>query len=245
MAASTPILGLRFFDESLESALEYTDHGGLFVFPSGPCLAEADRDRAYYQALEQSDYILVDSGFLSLLWRCIACIQLRRISGYQFLKAFLQYPSFKKSQSCFWVMPSQELTYIHLEWLQTQNLTVNTKDYYIAPDYQRISIEDPNLLQLIAYQKPKYIIIALGGGVQEKLGAFLKNNLEYKPTILCIGAALAFLTGAQVRIPDWADRCYMGWLLRILSCPSLYLKRYFKAWRLVKLLVHYKEKSPF
>lgn len=245
MASSIRILGLPFFHESLEKALEYSENGGLFVFPSGPCLAEADTHKAYYQALEKSDFLLVDSGFLSLVWRCMTGIHLKRISGYQFLKAFLQNRAFRNSQSYCWVMPSTRLMHTHLQWLKTQGIQANTQQCYVAPDYTTRAIEDEALLKLIQYQKPKYIIIALGGGVQEKLGAFLKQNLDYQPTILCIGAALAFLSGAQVYIPDWADRAYLGWLFRVLSHPSLYFKRYFKAWRLVKLLLKYKEKSPF
>ena len=34
------------------------------------------------------------------------------------------------------------------------------------------------------------------------------------PAIHCIGAALGFLTGDQVRIPHWADQWILGWLFR-------------------------------
>ncbi len=244
MMLSTPILGLAFFHEPLETALSYSHQGGLFTFPSGPCLAEIDRDTDYYKALTQSDYILVDSGLLSLAWRLIQGVSLHRISGYQFLKYFLEEKTFRDSQSCFWVMPSQTLMETHLQWLKEQGLITHPQDCYVAPDYKAVATQDATLLALIQEKKPKYIIITLGGGVQEKLGAFIKNNLEYQPTILCIGAAIAFLSGAQARIPFWADRYYLGWLFRILHQPSIFLKRYFKAWRLVKLLIDYKEHTP-
>lgn len=244
MPTHIPILGLPFFNENLEKALQHTETGGLFVFPSGPCLAEVDTQKAYYQALKDSDVILVDSGFLSILWWCIAGTSLKRISGYQFLKAFLKNSVFRGSQSCFWVMPSKKLMHTHLQWLQSEGIVADTQHCYIAPDYTLCTLEDQQLLKCIQDQRPKYIIIALGGGVQEQLGAFLKKNLNYKPTILCIGAALAFLSGAQVRIPEWADRAYLGWLFRILNHPSLFLKRYLKAWRLVKIVLKFKERPP-
>lgn len=250
MTRSTPILGLSFFHDTLETALSYSHKGGLFTFPSGPCLAEMDRDRDYYTALAQSDYILVDSGLLSLAWRLIRGVSLHRISGYRFLKYFLKEKTFRDSQSlrgspsCFWVMPNQALMDMHLQWLNGQGVIVSPEDCYVAPDYKKTSIQDAAVLALIQEKKPKYIIITLGGGVQEKLGAFLKNSLEYQPTILCIGAAIAFLSGAQARIPLWADRCYLGWLFRIVHQPSIFLKRYLKAWRLVKLLLFYKETTP-
>jgi UDP-N-acetyl-D-mannosaminuronic acid transferase (WecB/TagA/CpsF family) len=92
--------------------------------------------------------------------------------------------------------------------------------------------------------KPKTIFIQLGGGVQERLGLFLKKHLNYNPTILCTGAALAFLSGEQVYIPKWADELYLGWLLRCFFNPKLYLPRYLKAFRLIFLLLKYGAKNP-
>lgn len=244
MPRSTPILGLAFFHESLEKALQYSHEGGLFVFPSGPCLAELDRDIDYYKALKASDYIVVDSGLLSLAWRILKGLHLYRISGYAFLKHFLNEKRFREQKPHFWVMPNQPLMQAYLAYLQSQGLETSAESCYVAPDYRQTSVEDDALLSLIKAKRPHYIIITIGGGVQEKLGAFLKTHLDYKPTILCIGAAIAFLCGAQARIPLWADRLYLGWLFRIFNKPSVFLKRYFKAWRLVKVLLYYREKSP-
>lgn len=41
--------------------------------------------------------------------------------------------------------------------------------------------------------------------------------------IHCIGAALGFLTGDQVHIPNWADKVYLGWLLRSLAQPRVFI----------------------
>ena len=59
------------------------------------------------------------------------------------------------------------------------------------------------------------MIINLGGGVQEKLGLYLKRNLNHETKIICTGAAIAFLTGLQANIPNIVDKIYMGWLWRI------------------------------
>ena len=69
-------------------------------------------------------------------------------------------------------------------------------------------------------------MIAIGGGIQDKLGHYLLEQLDYRPAVHCIGAALGFLTGDQVRIPDWADKYYVGWFFRSARpaadlCPAL------------------------
>ncbi len=50
--------------------------------------------------------------------------------------------------------------------------------------------------------------------MQERLGYALRKQLSYKPAILCLGAAIAFLSGGQANIPNWADRLMLGWLFR-------------------------------
>ena len=37
-----------------------------------------------------------------------------------------------------------------------------------------------------------YILINLGSGIQEPLGLYLNENLNFKPGIICTGAAIAF-----------------------------------------------------
>ncbi|MBW1700409.1 MAG: WecB/TagA/CpsF family glycosyltransferase [Deltaproteobacteria bacterium] len=71
-------------------------------------------------------------------------------------------------------------------------------------------------MEILEKRKPKYVLINIGGGTQEKLGLFLKKNLSYKPGIICNGAAIAFLTEKQVSIPTFFDAFYMGWLLKCL-----------------------------
>jgi UDP-N-acetyl-D-mannosaminuronic acid transferase (WecB/TagA/CpsF family) len=65
-----------------------------------------------------------------------------------------------------------------------------------------------------------------------------------RPGILCLGAAIAFLSGAQTAIPVWADRMCVGWLLRIISSPKRYLPRYIDALKLVPVLYRHREKLP-
>ena len=69
----------------------------------------------------------------------------------------------------------------------------------------------------------------------------MKNNLSYSPGIICTGAAIAFLTGAQATLPNWVDKIYMGWLARIIQNPLQFFMRYLKAFRLI--YVFYLEKK--
>ena len=80
--------------------------------------------------------------------------------------------------------------------------------------------------------------------MQERLGLFLQEKLDYQPGIHCIGAAIGFLTGDQVRIPMWADAWKLGWVFRCFAAPRLFIPRYLKALKLIPLLIKYGERSP-
>jgi len=180
------------------------------------------------------------------LWQQWFCTEtINRISGLTFLTGYLKNRSVEK-ESSFWIMPDEKQAKANLSWLsQNMDYPARECDVYIAPMYRKTGdIEDSILLNKIRESKPSTIFIQVGGGVQERLGLFLKNNLEYRPTILCTGAALAFLSGEQVRIPSWVDRFYLGWLLRCFFAPQIYIPRYVKAFRLLYLLNKFGKECP-
>ena len=113
-----------------------------------------------------------------------------------------------------------------------------------SSDTHSTSLSDPALLALIDRLRPQHIVVTIGGGTQERLGLYLKRNLAYRPAIHCIGAAIAFLSGDQVHIPVWADKYYLGWLLRSVSEPKRYLPRYLDAFKLYPLMRRYRDRLP-
>jgi UDP-N-acetyl-D-mannosaminuronic acid transferase (WecB/TagA/CpsF family) len=100
------------------------------------------------------------------------------------------------------------------------------------------------LLERLERLRPQHVILTVGGGVQEQLGWYLKRKLSYSTAIHCVGAAIAFLSGVQAPIPVWADRFYLGWLLRALWNPARFVPRYWEARKLCGLLIRYRDRSP-
>jgi N-acetylglucosaminyldiphosphoundecaprenol N-acetyl-beta-D-mannosaminyltransferase len=142
-----------------------------------------------------------------------------------------------------WIMAGEASARTNAEWLASQGISVPPECVYLAPMYGS-RIEDPALVERLQKHPVRHIVVTLGGGTQERLGLYLKRALDYTPAIHCIGAAIAFLSGDQVKIPDWADRFYLGWLFRCMSSPSRYVPRYWSAFLLFPLLWRYREKLP-
>jgi UDP-N-acetyl-D-mannosaminuronic acid transferase (WecB/TagA/CpsF family) len=239
------ILGLDFFQGTVLEAVKAASLGGLVVAPSGPGLATLPDDDAYRNALAAADLRLLDSGLLALLYESRHRQKLSRVSGYYFLDEFLKLPEIVSPGASLWVAPGGESAARTREWLAgARHLAAPPESWHIAPQYDPLNVRDDALLELVRRRRPRYVFIGVGGGPQEKLGAWLKARLDYRPAILCTGAAIAFLTGEQARIPAWADRARLGWLMRCVQDPRRFVPRYWQARKLVSLYRKWGEELP-
>jgi UDP-N-acetyl-D-mannosaminuronic acid transferase (WecB/TagA/CpsF family) len=237
------ILGINFFVGGMSELLELCAEGRFIVVPAAPALADLPTDSAYRESVEKSDFAITDSAFMVLLWRFLTRQNLRRISGLKFLRGLLAGTELHKTGSSLWVMPSKHEMEVNLAWLNQNDCPVTPEECFVAPIYPKGAISDASMLSWVETHKPRYIIINLGGGVQERLGFYLKEKLSYRPSIICVGAAVAFLSGLQANIPAWADTWMLGWLFRCLHAPRKFIPRYWKALQLIPILAKYRECS--
>jgi exopolysaccharide biosynthesis WecB/TagA/CpsF family protein len=236
------ILGLKFFTGSAAEAVDRMSTGGLLIVPAAPALKDLPSNSSYRAALLDADLTITDSAFMVLVWNVLQRDHIRRVSGLAYIRELLQRREIRES-GAFWVMAGPKSANQNADWLRSNGIAVAPEDIYIAPLYKE-TIDDQILLNLLRQRRPRHIVLTIGGGTQERLGSYIKNNLDFRPAIHCIGAAIAFLSGDQVRIPEWADRAYLGWLFRCLAEPSRYVSRYWSARKLLPLMLRYRGNLP-
>lgn len=237
------ILGIRFFAGSAKESLEQVRGGGLLVVPAAPALKDLPLSPGYREALLGSDIAITDSMFMVLLWNILMRDSLPRVSGLEYMKELLRDAEVIRPGNTLWVMVSPSSAKRNLIWLHDQGIFVRDEDVYLAPKYSA-QISDLELLERIGSHEYKHVIVTVGGGTQERLGLYLKNNLNRVPAIHCIGAAIAFLSGDQVYIPTLVDTLGLGWLWRCCWKPAVYIPRYWAARKLFWLMVRYRDKIP-
>ncbi len=242
-AGQRRILGIDFFTGTVTAAVERMLRGGLLVVPAAPALLDLESSPGYRDALLQADLVIPDSAYMVLIWNLLERDDVPRISGLKYLRELLQVRSVREPGRTFWIMAGRQSSDRNLEWLASQGIHVPEDAVYLAPMYGP-EIADEALLATLRQQRPSHIIVTIGGGTQERLGLYLKNSLDYRPGIHCIGAAIAFLSGDHVGIPAWADRLYLGWLFRSISEPRRYMPRYWKARKLFSLILRYRAALP-
>ena len=207
----------------------------LFVFPSGPNLSDMKVNSKYYMSLKKADYVFFDSGFFVLLLKLFKGISVNKVSGYKFLNHFFRYISKNKNKSIFCIDPDIKTSNINKKFLN--KLGVKKVNSYVAPIYNEYNFNDKKLLKLTSLKKADYILTNIGGGKQEVLGRYLKKNLKYKTSIFCTGGAISYFTGHQAPINNFFDKFYLGWLIRILFNPRIFLIRYLKSFKLLLIVI--------
>ncbi len=237
------ILGIPFFAGQASEAIATIRGGGLLVSPAAPALKNMDRDEGYRNALLGADLVIADSALMVMVWNFLQRDSIKRLSGLVYLRELLLQPDVRQSGNTLWIMASPNSASTNLRWLAENGIAVGPEYVYIAPIYAA-RIADHDVLALLDRLRPHHVILTIGGGTQERLGLYLKQNLAYLPAIHCIGAAIAFLSGDQADIPVWGDKFYLGWLFRCLSNPKRFIPRYWGARKLVALLVRYRDRLP-
>ena len=213
---------------------------GLFVFPAGPALASINQSNKYYESLRKADLVFFDSGFFVLLLKFFKNISVKKFSGYKFISLFLNYLKKNKHKSVFCIDPNFKFSKSNREFLK--NLGIERVHNYLAPNYEIKNLSDRKLLKKIKKVRPDFILTNIGGGKQEILGLYLKKNLKIKTTILCTGAAISFLTKDQAPINNLIDQFYLGWFVRLIFNPIVFLRRYLYSLRLIPMVIFSKIK---
>ena len=226
--------GIKFYNYTFARLFSVIDEGGYLVAPAASALTNISDDKIYHESLIKSDVAILDSGFFCILLRIFKGKKVNKFSGYLFLKNFLKL-NFSKEIKFLSIDPTQEDSNANMIYLGKNNIK-NLKSY-VAPKYNNKKIIDNNLLEEIKRFQPRYIIINIGGGIQESLALYIKNNIKQKISILCTGAAIGFLTKRQAPINDIVDKLYLGWFLRTLYNPRKFFFRTLKSLFLIKQFI--------
>jgi len=228
---------IKFINFHKKNFLKIIQQPGLFVFPSGPGLATINDNKKYLESLRNSDFVFFDSGYFVLLLKILKNISVKKFSGYLFLNLLFKYFKKNKNVKILSVDPNITLSKNNKFFFNNLGIPTNKLFNYISPTYNTLKIKDKKLLDIANNLKPDFIILNLGGGVQEILGFYLKKNLVKKTKIICTGAAISFFTKDQAPINQIFDKFFLGWLIRILFKPSVFLPRYLKSFKLFQIVL--------
>jgi UDP-N-acetyl-D-mannosaminuronic acid transferase (WecB/TagA/CpsF family) len=228
--------GIKFHNYSYSKILLKLNQvkGGYLVAPAASSLAKISKDKFHYEALKNSTIAIFDSSFFCLLAFFFKRFKSKKFSGFLFLQKLLD-DRFIKNQKILTIDPSIATSKINKLYLLSRKF--KRMKSYVAPLYNRrsTSILDKKIIKLIDAFKPRYILINIGGEIQERLALYISKNTKIRINIFCLGAAIGFYTGTQAPINNFFDKYYLGWLVRVLHNPKIYFIRVLKSVSLILL----------
>lgn len=96
---------------------------------------------------------------------------------------------------------------------------------YSPPFRALTAAEDQTIIAQINSTKPDIVWVGLGSPKQERWMAAHVGQIE-GATLIGVGAAFDFLSGAKKQAPRWIQRSGFEWLFRLLSEPRRLWRRY-------------------
>jgi exopolysaccharide biosynthesis WecB/TagA/CpsF family protein len=167
-------------------------------------------------------YVLLDSRFLSYLFRLMKAIRVRVCPGSD-LTAQL----FARV-----IGTDDRVVLIGGDASQARKLKekyrLSALHHYNPPmGFIRDPAEVERCVQFVEACSPfRFCFLALGAPQQEMLAQRLKTRGVARGMALCIGASINFLTGVERRAPMWMQRIGMEWSYRLIQDPSRLARRY-------------------
>jgi len=223
---------IKFHNWTYNSIIKKISKGGYLCAPAAFPLCEIRKEKKYFQSLKNSKINLFDSGYFCILLRIFKRIKVKKFSGFFFLLKFLNDKSLKKKKILF-IDPTindSKLNSILLAKKRFKNFF-----NYVAPIYNsKKSYQDKKLFDLINKIRPKFIVINISGLKQEYLAYVIIKKIKFKLSIFCLGGAISFMTRTQAPITPFFDKHYMGWFIRIIFSPRIFIRRTIRSISLIK-----------
>lgn len=208
--------------------------GGYLVAPAASALEEINRNHFYKIALQRSTICLPDSGYFCLLMRFFKKIKITKFSGFLlcyniFTTNFLKTKKILLINSNFQEQKKNDFFFRKKNFYNFSS--------YVAPKFYMSNIKDKNLIFKIKKFKPEIIFINISGLKQEILAKYIIQNINFKCSIFCTGAAIGFISGTQPPVNFFFDRIYCGWAIRLIFNFKNYYPRILKSFKLFKLFI--------
>jgi exopolysaccharide biosynthesis WecB/TagA/CpsF family protein len=210
-------------DSFLSIARSFTrDRYGYVVTPNVDHLIRFHDDPAFRCLYADADYILLDSRFLSHIFRFFKKRRIGVCTGSDLTARLFERV----------IDSNDQIVLIGGNDSQARELTerykINDLKHHNPPmNFVNSPADVEACLQFVEANSPfRFCFFAVGAPQQELLAQRLKKRGKARGMALCVGASINFLTGEEKRAPMWMQRLGFEWLFRLLNDPKRLAKRY-------------------
>jgi exopolysaccharide biosynthesis WecB/TagA/CpsF family protein len=198
------------------------DRFGYVVTPNVDHLIRYQDDASFRSRYADADYVLLDSRFLSHIFRVSTGRRLGVCTGSD-LTARLFEVVIAPDDCIVLIGGTAEQACM----LSARHNLTGLKHYNPPMNFIDDPAEVEKAIRFAEANSPfRFCFLAVGAPQQELLAHKLKERGVAKGMALCIGASVNFITGGERRAPLWMQNIGFEWLFRLLRDPRRLAKRY-------------------
>jgi exopolysaccharide biosynthesis WecB/TagA/CpsF family protein len=197
-------------------------HYAYVVTPNVDHLIRYCEDPSFRAVYHSAQYRLLDSRVLALTLRLLKRTHLAVCTGSDLTADLLEHVA----------SPDDPIVLIGGSESQAKEIVASTglrNVHHHNPPMGFITNAEATetCLHFIEAQSPfRFCFLAVGSPQQELIAQRLQARGKARGLVLCVGAALNFLTGAERRAPRWMQRLSLEWLYRLSQDPGRLARRY-------------------
>jgi N-acetylglucosaminyldiphosphoundecaprenol N-acetyl-beta-D-mannosaminyltransferase len=228
--SKTTLFNLDFFSEGLSAALEVchqaadSGQGSSVAFVNVHTLMESVDDPEFYRLLKSFSFRMPDGMPLSWLSKIKGTPVQEKVSGPDFMEAFLS--EFSTEPQGFIGGREGQAEIIAQEFGIQESVSY-------CPPFRDFTVENARedwneFLKLCkGGTPPLWVWVGLGAPKQEQWIQAVAS-LAPQTSFFGVGAAFDFLSGSKARAPEWMQKSGLEWAHRLMSEPKRLGMRYLK-----------------
>ena len=232
-------LSLEAFLDHVDQAIARKDKTYRMVSLNLDQVVKMDRDPAFREAFNSSDYILMDGVPLVKFARSKGMSVKEKVSGSDLIYSLCEHAA-QRGYSCFFLGGREGVPEAAATNLSERYPGLQVAGSYSPPfGFEKCESQLEETCMRVSKTAPDICFVCLGEPKQTMF-AYKNANKLNASFVLCLGAAIDFAAGSAVRAPKWMQDCGLEWLYRFMKEPRRLFKRYFvDSWRFLSIVKRY------
>lgn len=199
---------------------------GVVFTPNVDHLVKLQKDKDFYKAYQQADYIICDSRIIYFFSKFRKNPIPETISGSTFFHDFCQYYKDDASKKIFILGGKEGIAE------KAMNRINRSLDSHIivgahAPSFHIDEMESLQMAEIVNQSGANIVLLGLGAPKQEKWIIKYKNLMPNVKIWMALGATLDFEAGTLKRAPETLRKLGLEWFYRFIMEPKRLFRRYF------------------
>ena len=223
---SVRILNIDVLSIRKGELLERLDCGVVFT-PNVDHLMRLQKDKAFYEAYQQADWVVCDSVILHRLSRLLRHSIVESIPGSTFFHDYCDYHREDKGCRIFILggkegVPQRAMENINRRMGRRMVVGAYSPSFRFVED----EVESLELVKMVNDSGATVLVVCATSPKQEVWIARYRCMMSEVRCMMALGATVDFEAGTVKRCPRWIQRLGMEWFWRFCQEPRRLFKRY-------------------